>query len=292
MTSQLLEPIACPPSPLHHVPNMSHNLAALSFQKLKQTHQPVNISQQKNQSNFSLIDNKPLNTSKYASVLDSCKCPKLGKQVHAHTIKTGFDADGFVDTKLLQMYARCGLLKDADFLFETMPVRNLHSWKAILSVYLDHGLFEEAFLLFHGLQFDGVELDFFVFPSVFKACSGLVIGGFAQNGYDEEVIEMLFRMQVEGLVPNAQTLASVLPACARLQRLELGKQLHGYITRHDFISNPVVVNALVDVYRRCGDMGSAAKIFFKFSVKNVLSCNTMIVGYCESGEVSKAKGAL
>ena len=117
MTSQLLEPIACPPSPLHHVPNFPHNLAALSYQKLKQTHQPVNISQQKNQSNFSLLDNKPLNTSKYASVLDSCKCPKLGKQVHAHTIKTGFDADGFVDTKLLQMYARCGLLKDADFLF-------------------------------------------------------------------------------------------------------------------------------------------------------------------------------
>lgn len=383
MTSQLLEPIACPASPLNHVPNVPHNLTALSFQKLKQAHQPVNISQQKNQSNFSLLDNKPLNTSKYASVLDSCKCPKLGKQVHAHTIKTGFDADGFVDTKLLQMYARCGLLKDADFLFETMPMRNLHSWKAILSVYLDHGLFEEAFLLFQVLQFDGVELDFFVFPLVFKACSGLgsvelgrqlhglvikfrfclniyvsnalidmygkcgsldnakkvlvkmperdsvtwnsvitacaangmvyealeflekmksldysmpnvvswsaVIGGFAQNGYDEEAIEMLFRMQVEGLVPNAQTLAGVLPACARLRRLDLGKQLHGYITRHDFISNPVVVNALVDVYRRCGDMGSAAKIFLKFSVKNVLSCNTMIVGYCESGDVSKAK---
>ncbi|KAJ6328675.1 hypothetical protein OIU77_010373 [Salix suchowensis] len=53
MTSQLLEPIACPSSPLHHVPNFPHNLAALSYQKLKQTHQPVNISQQKNQSNFS-----------------------------------------------------------------------------------------------------------------------------------------------------------------------------------------------------------------------------------------------
>ncbi|CAK7324227.1 unnamed protein product [Dovyalis caffra] len=387
MASHLLEPIARPPTPppsLNHGPSVPNKLTAISFQKLKQTHEPVKISQSENQSNLTLLDNKPLNTSTYASVLDSCKCSKLGKQVHAHTIKTGFYGDGFIDNKLLQMYARCGLLKDANCLFETMPMRNLYSWKAILRVYLDHGLFEEAFLLFQELQFDGGELDFFVFPLVFKVCSGLgsvelgrqlhglvikfqfclniyvsnalidmygkcgslddakkvlvkmpekdsvtwnsvitacaangmvyealeflekmksldyysmpnlvswsaVIGGFAQNGYDEEAIEMLFRMQVEGLEPNARTLASVLPACARLQRLDLGMQLHGYITRHGFLCNPVVMNALVDVYRRCGDMGSAVKIFLKFSVKNALSCNTMIVGYCESGDVSKAK---
>ncbi|CBI23043.3 unnamed protein product, partial [Vitis vinifera] len=116
-----------------------------------------------------------------------------------------------------------------------------------------------------------------------------VIGGFAQNGYDKEALELLCRMQAAGFEPNARTLASVLPACARLQNLNLGKEIHGYVTRHGFMSNPFVVNGLVDVYRRCADMGSALKIFSGFSVKNVVSYNTMIVGYCENGNVEKAK---
>ncbi|KAK8521098.1 hypothetical protein V6N13_077219 [Hibiscus sabdariffa] len=331
---------------------------------------------------LSLLD-KPVSSSTYASILESCSNPRLGKKVHAHTLKTGFFGQEFVDTKLLQMYGKLGCLGDADLLFDKMPLRNLYSWTAMLSLYVDNGLFGEAFSLFEELQLEDVLLDFFVFPLVLKICGGLgnvelgrqlhgilvkyqfvsniyvgnalidmygkcgslddakkvfetmpekdrvswnavltacavngevfealcffetmsscentgpnlvswsaVIGGFSQNGYDEEAIEMLFRMVREGIEPNAQTLASVLPACARLQKLNLGKEFHGYITRHRLMSNPIVVNGLIDVYRRCGDMTSAFQLFSKFSLKNVVSCNTMIVGYCENGNVSKAK---
>lgn len=280
------------------------------------------------------------------------------------------------------MYGRCGCLEFAYLLFETMPLRNLYSWNGILSVYVDNGFFEEAFLLYQELQLEDIGLEFFVFPVVFKICSGLgivdlgrqlhgivvkyqfasniyvgnalidmygkcrslddakkvlatmpkkdrvswnsivtacaangmvyealdflermssedsvpnlvswsaVIGGFSQNGYDEEAIELLYQMQAAGIEPNARTLASVLPACARLEKLSLGKELHGYIIRHGFMSNPFVVNGLVDVYRRCADMGAAFKLFSKFSMKNVVSYNTMIVGYCENGDISNAK---
>ncbi|KAK4840079.1 hypothetical protein QYF36_027210 [Acer negundo] len=281
------------------------------------------------------------------------------------------------------MYARFGCVEDANLLFDEMPLRNLYSYTAILSLYVDCGLFEEAFALFRELQLEDIGLEFFVFPVVLKICSGLamvelgrqlhglamkcrfvsniyvdnalidmygkcgglddakkvfemmserdcvswnsvvtacavngmvfealeflermsssdnknpnlvswsaVVGGFAQNGYDEEAIGMLLRMQAEGLEPNARTLASVLPACARLQKLSLGKEFHGYITRHGFMDNPFVVNGLVDVYRRCADMGNAFKLFSKFSEINKVSCNTMIVGYCEDGNISEAK---
>ncbi|XWS48604.1 hypothetical protein CRYUN_Cryun13aG0091200 [Craigia yunnanensis] len=331
---------------------------------------------------LSLLD-KPISSSTYASILESCNNPSLGKQVHAHTFKTGFFGQEFVETKLLQMYGMFGFLDDADLLFDKMTLRNLYSWTTMLGLYVDNGLFEEAFWLFEKLQFEDVLLDFFVFPVILKICSGLgnvetgrqihgilikyqfvsniyvgnalidmygkcgslddakkvletmpekdpvswnavvtacatngkvyealgffermslfekskpnlvswsaVIGGFSQNGYDEEAIQMLFRMLGEGIEPNAQTLASVLPACARLQKLSLGKEFHGYITRHRFMSNSIVVNGLIDVYRRCGDMTSAFQLFSKFSVKNAISCNTVIVGYCENGNVSKAK---
>lgn len=342
----------------------------------------MNISIPSNHAHVSLLD-KPANSITYASILESCKCPNLGKQVHAHSIKTGFRGHEFVETKLLQMYGRYGCLEDASLIFDKMPRRNLYSYTAILSLYMDLGFYRKAFSRFQELLREDICLKFFVFPVVLKICSGFaavelgrqlhgivtkyqfdsnvyvgnslidmygkcgslddakkvfkmmperdcvswnsvvtacaanglvlealeclermssldnetpnlvswsaVIGGFAQNGYDEEAIGMLFRMQAEGLEPNARTLSSVLPACARLQKLSLGKEFHGYITRNGFMSNPFVVNGLVDVYRRCGDMLSALKIFSKFSIKNEVSCNTIIVGYCENGNVAEAR---
>ncbi|KDP27473.1 hypothetical protein JCGZ_20129 [Jatropha curcas] len=378
-----ISPPSLPPSPPKNGSNITHELRYIPFERPTRAPPTLNISQLTNHSQISVLYDKLVNSSTYASILDSYKCPKLGKQVHAHVIRTGFHRHEFIQTKLLQMYARCGCLEYADLLFDKMPVRNLYSWLAILTLYLDQGIFEEAFAVFQELLFEDIKFEFFLFPVVLNICSGLgsvelgrqlhgmvmkyeffsniyvgnalidmygkcgslceakkvlaimpradrvswnsvitacaangmvyealkfleemknsdnsmpnliswsaVIGGFAQNGYDEEVIELLFRMQAEGNEPNARTLASVLPACARLQKLSLGKILHGYIMRHGFMSNPYVVNGLVDIYRRCGNMDNAYKIFSKFSMKNGVSFNTMIVGYCESGDVSKAK---
>ncbi|KAL1824004.1 hypothetical protein ACET3Z_010782 [Daucus carota] len=116
-----------------------------------------------------------------------------------------------------------------------------------------------------------------------------VISGCSQNGLDEEAIEILGKMQAAGVEPNARTLASVLPACARLNKLRLGREVHGFIVRRGLMGNQIVVNGLLDVYRRCKDLDSAVRIFSKFSVQNAACYNTMIVAYSEAGEISKAR---
>ncbi|KAF7132163.1 hypothetical protein RHSIM_Rhsim09G0207300 [Rhododendron simsii] len=105
-----------------------------------------------------------------------------------------------------------------------------------------------------------------------------VIGGLSQKGYDKEAIEVIYEMQAEGFEPNAQMLASVLPACARLEKLSLGKEIYGYIMSDGFMSNSILINGLLDVYRRCANMVSALKIFRIFLAKNAVSFNTKIVG--------------
>lgn len=333
-------------------------------------------------SNVTLLDS-PVNSGTYGSVLDDCKYSRFGKQVHGHAMKSGFHRHEFVQTKLIQMYGRCGCFSDAAKVFEIMPERNLYSWTAILNLYLKNGCSEEAFLLFRDLLLEDTPLNFFVFPvvlgicddyggvrlgrqlhgivmkygfvsniyvgnalidmygkcrvfedsnevlnfmeerdcvswnSIITACAlngvvpealkfmermstednlspnivswSAIIGGLSQNGHDEEAIEMLYKMKAAGFAPNARTLASVLPACARLQTQFLGKEIHGYITRHGFMSNPFVVNGLVDLYRRCRDMRSAQHVFSEYSLKNEVSYNTMIVGYCENGDISRAE---
>ncbi|KAL8148457.1 pentatricopeptide repeat-containing protein At3g16610-like [Apium graveolens] len=343
------------------------------------------LSSQSLSSNHSYISplDDPLNSRTYALALESCYCSRYGKQVHAQALKNGFRGHEFVETKLLQMYAKCGSLDDAVRMFDEMPERNLYSWTAILGAFVDHGLFEDGFFMFLEMQVVDLELKFFVFPLLSKICVGLcsvelgrqfhgivvksevdnniyvgnalmdmygkcgslddarrvlgymeerdlvswntmiaacyangkvdeallfmqkmwvednlspnlvswsaVIGGCSQNGLDEEAIEILGRMQAAGIEPNARTLASVLPACARLEKLRLGKELHGFIVRRGFMGNQIVVNGILDVYRRCNEVNSAVNIFSKFSVQNAASYNTMIVAYCEAGDISNAR---
>ncbi|KAL6004460.1 hypothetical protein ACLOJK_005013 [Asimina triloba] len=319
----------------------------------------------------------------YAHLIESCKCVHMATQIHAHALKMGFHGHEFLETKLLQMYGRHGCVDNAMLLFEKMPIRNVYSWAGALTVCVDHGLFEVALLLFERMLFEEADLEFFIFPVVLKASSGLgdlglgeqlhglvikrqfvsnkyvgnalidmygkcgclhdakmvletmperdcvswnsivtacaangmafealeylekmeslgdlmpnivswsaAIGGFTQTGYDEEALELFRGMLAAGVEPNARTLATVLPACARLKAWFSGREIHGYIMRHEYMSNAFVINGLLDVYRRCGDMGNALNIFLKFSVRNIVAFNTMIVGYCENSEVGKAK---
>ncbi|XP_057522344.1 pentatricopeptide repeat-containing protein At5g08510-like [Amaranthus tricolor] len=384
MTFLTLNTVAYPPiswfsQPPEQNPSFQYSNITFPIPKFKSIRNSLSSDQ--------LVNNVSMDsTTYYASVLDSCASSILGKSLHAHALKSGFYGHEFVETKILQVYARCKCLYDARLMFDKMRKRNLHSWLAIISVYVEYDLFDDAFSVLLDLLYDDVRLDFFVFPVVLKICVGFqdvgfgrqihgfvikgmfilnvyvgnclidmygkcghlgdakkvfcsmverdsvswnsllsacalngmvneafenldkmsrsedsipnviswsaVINGFAQNGYANEAIELLMRMQAVGVEPNAQTITGLLPAFAKLQTRKLAKGIHAYITRHGFMINPIVVNGLIDVYRRCNDTESAWRLFLRFAVKNLVSFNTIIVGFCENGDISKAKDLL
>ncbi|KAG9452668.1 hypothetical protein H6P81_005572 [Aristolochia fimbriata] len=365
-----------PPSSTHLAPSISQSTVRI--------HRAANTNQ-KDPSLENLRDllHGRVTSSGYASVIERCNSLPMGRQIHGHVLKKGFGGHEFVGTRLLQMYGRCGSVADAELVFDKITIRNVYSWAGIFTVYATSGDFDKALVLFRDMLLEPIALEFFVFPVILKACTGLnalefgkqlhallikghfvtniyvgnalidmygkcgcmddarrvletmpekdtvswnsvitgfaangmvyealkcldtmrlsgnvtpnlvtwsaAIGGFAQNGYDSEVLELLQLMQETGVEPSDRTLASILPACARLQNLSIGKAMHGYIVRHGYMSNSYVVNGLIDVYRRCGDMSAAFKIFSKFSSRTAASFNTMIVGYCDNGEIRKAK---
>ncbi|GMH02389.1 hypothetical protein Nepgr_004228 [Nepenthes gracilis] len=132
----------------------------------------------------------------YSSVLELCaskKAPAQGQQVHAHLIKSNAQHDSvFLSTKLVFMYGKCGLLWDAQKLFDNMPQRTIFSWNAMIGTYVSNGRPFEALELYYVMRISGESLDAFTFPCVLKACGmlndprqGAVIHGcIVKSGYD------------------------------------------------------------------------------------------------------------
>ena len=207
---------------------------------------------------------------------------KLGKEVHGFVLKRGFLSNIYVGNALIDMYGKCRVMEEAVKVLKGMPEKDCVSWNSVITSCAANGMVFEALEILDNMQNSGE-----IKPNLVSWSAA--IGGFAQNDYDEEALELLGRMLKSGIKPNAQTLASILPSCGRMRALTVGKEIHGYVMRHELVYNSYVVNGLIDVYRRCRDMESSGELFLRFSAKNSVSYNTMIVGYCENGNLKKAK---
>ncbi|KAK4263320.1 hypothetical protein QN277_028750 [Acacia crassicarpa] len=111
-----------------------------------------------------------------SSVLCACstKCAIVECiQLHGFAIKASIDSNVFVGTALIDVYAKCSSIKDANQVFQNMTERSHVTWSSMLAGYVQNGLHEEALLLFHSHQLMGLEPDQFIISSVISACAGL-----------------------------------------------------------------------------------------------------------------------
>ncbi|CAN0870859.1 Pentatricopeptide repeat-containing protein At5g04780, mitochondrial [Linum grandiflorum] len=101
-----------------------------------------------------------------------------GTQVHSIICKTGFGSNTFVASSLVDMYAKCGTVKEAFRLFQDMEDnnKNVVLWNVIISAFAKHSRSLEVMVLFEKMQQAGTDPDEVTYISVLSACShmGLV----------------------------------------------------------------------------------------------------------------------
>eukprot|EP01018_Ginkgo_biloba_P017290 Gb_15235 [translate_table: standard] len=102
-----------------------------------------------------------------------------GIQVHAYISKTAFWSDVCVGNALVDMYAKCGSIRDAHKVFDQMPKQDEVSWNTMIAGYAHHGHGKDAIQLFEKMQQAGVKPNYITFVGVLSACSrmGLVDKG-------------------------------------------------------------------------------------------------------------------
>lgn len=115
-----------------------------------------------------------------------------------------------------------------------------------------------------------------------------MIAGYSLKGDSKSCIEFFRRMNKEGIKPTSTTLSSILMACSRSVELQLGKFIHGYIIRNSIEADIFVNSSLIDLYFKCGKIGSAKNVFQSIPHTNVVSWNVMISGYVTAGSYLEA----
>ncbi|EYU32564.1 hypothetical protein MIMGU_mgv1a002438mg [Erythranthe guttata] len=109
-----------------------------------------------------------------------------------------------------------------------------------------------------------------------------------QNGSFDNGLRLFREMLTAGIKPVAVSFSSIMPACAHLTTLCLGKQLHGYIIRRGFFDNIYVASSLMDMYAKCGNIGVARWIFYTMEFRDTISWTAMIMAYALHGRAHDA----
>ncbi|XP_072997287.1 pentatricopeptide repeat-containing protein At2g37320 [Typha latifolia] len=118
----------------------------------------------------------------FASLLSVCTSGAslgLGRSVHGLEIRVGFASYVHVSNALISMYAKCGSIDEAQYIFEKMPSRDLISWNSMIFGYAQYGLAEQAVKLLKEMDIKSVTPDKISFLGVLSSCrhAGLVEEG-------------------------------------------------------------------------------------------------------------------
>ncbi|KAG9439565.1 hypothetical protein H6P81_019730 [Aristolochia fimbriata] len=136
-----------------------------------------------------------------------------------------------------------------------------------------------------------VETGYRVFTKIHEKDSvvwNTMITSFSQNGQPEEAIHLFQLMGSTGAAHDCVTISAGLSSCANLPALLYGKEIHGFITKCSLRLDLFAVSALIDMYGKCGDLGSAHRVFETMETKNEVSWNSMIAAYGAHGMAKDA----
>nr|XP_010909361.2 pentatricopeptide repeat-containing protein At3g18970 [Elaeis guineensis] len=85
------------------------------------------------------------------------------------------------------------------------------------------------------------------------------------------------------IIPDSFTYTYVLRACARLNALREGTQVHAQILKSGVASSVAVQTTAIYFYASCKDMDSAHHLFDKMTTRSHVTWNALMTGYCING---------
>ncbi|KAI5058796.1 hypothetical protein GOP47_0026966 [Adiantum capillus-veneris] len=242
---------------------------------------------------------------------------ETGRQLHVECAVRGFSQEApLVGNALVDMYASCGLLAEAQKVFDSLNLQDAIVWTALITGYTDYGFPKEALEGYQKMQLKDVSPDVVTYICSLKACSSL---GAVHKG--REIHAEIDRLQMLqkyanigtalvdlyascGLLTEAQEVFDGLPAkdVASWNVLMLGYLRHGFgeevlkcfkqMQAEDVCAN---VSTLIYTLKACGtimNLGKGCEIYneivrHKFEAVSEIG-TALIEMYFSCGSISEA----
>ncbi|XP_023639428.1 pentatricopeptide repeat-containing protein At2g22070 [Capsella rubella] len=203
-------------------------------------------------------------------------------RIMGEMMKEGVEPTQFTLTNVLASVAatRCLETVMAKVVFDRMVVRDISSWNAMIALHMQVGQMDLAMAQFEQMA----ERDIVTWNSM--------ISGYNQRGYDLRALDMFSKMLRDSMLsPDRFTLASVLSACANLEKLCIGKQIYSHIVTTGFDISGIVLNALISMYSRCGGVETARRLIEQRGTADlkIEGFTALLDGYIKLGDMIQAK---
>uniref|UniRef100_A0A1D1Y304 Pentatricopeptide repeat-containing protein At3g09040, mitochondrial n=1 Tax=Anthurium amnicola TaxID=1678845 RepID=A0A1D1Y304_9ARAE len=284
-----------------------------------------------------------------ASVLSACaplRAVNIGICLHSIILKMGMDANSFVGSSLLYMYATFQNIEMAENVFKCVRHPDIACWNTMVEGYILNDYGHDAMRMVSLMHWEGLLGDEFTFTSSLKGCStsadlnygrqihGVVIhhqlefstmvmnslismyfrmgmkdsavkvfsrtcqkdivswntmmSAFAEFENDRESLNLFCIMLSTGLKPNQVTFSVAFRLCGAKDNKSLGLQFLSYGFQLGFTNDSLVVNSLIDMFCKWGQIEDAHYLFSRLPTKNTVIWNGMIFGYSLNGHTTEA----
>ncbi|KAL5544861.1 hypothetical protein UlMin_008645 [Ulmus minor] len=175
---------------------------------------------------------------------------QLGKELHCYALKAHLTEDVFIGSSIINMYAKCGCIKQAQVVFDSVKEKDVVSCNVVITGYGINGHGNKALEIFEEMKKLGLKPDGFTFIGILMACShaGLVAEGLKYLNQMEDMY---------GIEPKLEHYACVIDMLGRAGNLEEALKL---INKMPEEPDARICSSLLSSCRTHGDLDMGEKI--------------------------------
>ncbi|KAK9076574.1 hypothetical protein SSX86_004908 [Deinandra increscens subsp. villosa] len=207
----------------------------------------------------------------------------LGSGIHGYVVKSSFDSDLSIANSLINMYSKCGSLKDSHHVFQEMASPDCVSWSALINAYGVHGYGEEALQLFTEMKAKGIEYDSITTLAVLTACN--------HAGLVEEGHKLFYEfVKDEDLLVNLEHYACFIDLLGRAGKIELASEV---LKTMPMKPSPKIMSSLVSACKIHGRLDVAETLlswFIESEPGNAANHTLLSMIYAEFGKWINVEG--
>ncbi|KAM3225646.1 hypothetical protein ACQJBY_058402 [Aegilops geniculata] len=231
-----------------------------------------------------------------------------GQACHAYVLRNDLEYDLVLVNAILGLYMRIGAVQSARRLFEGMMERDVVTWSCMVTGYVQSGHTSEALSVYKKMVAAGVKPNAVTVVSVLQACSlaldveegkrlhdtavkigcelemtvaTALVDMYMKCLCQEKAMQLFLRMPKKDAVAWAAVISGLTQNGLPDESMRAFKcmLLAGPVPDAVTMVKRFVAAALVDLYSKCGNLGSAVRVFESATEKDIVLWSSMISGY-------------